>query len=143
MSLNLAVITTQVGLIASAAAFALFLDGIILTKKTGLTVAGGAIALEQSIEKRIVNLIEQSRNYAKVTFINKNTVLNKRNCRSQPRSLTNTPTHSSISSTPLSTIIFTWSLLKMRELSPVPTFLNELAVLHIVLVYKHLNNQVY
>jgi signal recognition particle GTPase len=44
------------------------LDGIILTKNTGLTVAGGALSLEKAIEQRILNSIERTRNLAKVDF---------------------------------------------------------------------------
>lgn len=69
MSLSLAVIATQAGLIASAATTALLLDGIILTKNSGLAVAGGAVALEKAIEQRILNTIERTRNLAKVCII--------------------------------------------------------------------------
>jgi hypothetical protein len=68
MSLGLAVVTTQVGLIASAAVTALLLDGLIMTKSAGLTVAEGAVSLEKSIEKRILSSIEKSRTLAKVCY---------------------------------------------------------------------------
>lgn len=58
-SLNVAVVATQIGLIGSAAAAALLLDGLILTKKSGLAVAGGAVTLEKAIEQRSKSILNQ------------------------------------------------------------------------------------
>lgn len=69
LTLGFVVVATQASLLASVATTTLFLDAIILTKNTGVAAIGGAASLEKAIEARILSILENSRNMAKVSFV--------------------------------------------------------------------------
>ncbi|KAI6224493.1 hypothetical protein M3Y99_01390400 [Aphelenchoides fujianensis] len=66
MGLNLAVVGTQLSLIASAAVTSLLLDGMILTKNLGSATVNKVVDIEHSIRDGIWATIEKSRNLANI-----------------------------------------------------------------------------
>lgn len=66
LSLGLAIVTTQMGLIATTSATNMLLSSLIYTKQKGIMIAGGALAAEQAVEARIRDTIEYSLQMAKV-----------------------------------------------------------------------------
>jgi hypothetical protein len=66
VSVGLAVVATQVGLIAGVTATNLMLDGVIATKNAGGFVVGKGMALEKAVEQRLYETIESTQRLAKV-----------------------------------------------------------------------------
>jgi len=66
MTLNLALVSAQLSLIASAAVASFVLDGVILTKNVGTAAVATGFAVEKAVEERIYSMIEKSRELAKV-----------------------------------------------------------------------------
>jgi len=66
LGLGLALVATQLGLIAGTAATNLFLDGLIATKNAGGAVINKGVSVEKAIEHQVYTALNMAQDLAKV-----------------------------------------------------------------------------